>query len=748
MSLFDLFSLKKNKNEEVKTYKEKAPLSPGIYGLGGAFGSGQVRTADLLPLTKGYQIFKEMGNDDQIKAALNLKKLAILSAGYEILPASEADKDKEIADFLYFVFDQMEGSIEQSLLDILSALDFGYSITEKVFEMTKKEPFPGKVILRFLKSKNPADFEFEVDQFGNVLPEGLVQQSTGKRFPIKKFIRYTYDSKFHNVYGKSDLRAAYRSYFSKKEILKGYNQYVERFGVPIPVGLTNPSMQPAQQSILKNILDTLQFKTSIILPKQLVEELEVVETNGTGSEIFNKAISYHDRAIVRSLLLPDQLGLGGHEGGGSLAKAKQQFDVFMMVISHVQQEISEHVVKEQIFRPLVELNFGRQRTYPTFRFRRPDPDNKQKIAQLWINAVKDGIVGHDLTDENVFRTLLNFPEKEEEDIDAEGYPDTPEESDKDIGGNPSNLPDQNEGKGGLQTLCSKHVHRYTRARLLHKFERKINFQEIETGILAHEKKTLEEVSRKLILQKNNLRKSISRKLTKNEVIPSLIRNLKLPNQNDVRKAIKDNFLETYKAFRSAASKEIAQLKKMAIVTGEPILPQYAINYLTNKAFVVSGTINDQLTSKVKFQLLQGLKEGLTTKEIIKNIDEIWIPFIGDPLTADNINTPFRLETIVRTNLNEAYNQGRKDAFKDSVNEGFIIGYFYSAIIDGRQTAICDFLDEKILPVNDPRTDKLIPPNHFNERSTIVPVTRDEAPVVFISEADFNKALTLRAETGF
>ena len=80
---------------------------------------------DELANRKGIRIYRKMYlEDEQVKAALNAKKYAVLSTGYEIrkpeLPDQETDKAvDEYTDFAEFNLNEMKGSFESKLLDIM-----------------------------------------------------------------------------------------------------------------------------------------------------------------------------------------------------------------------------------------------------------------------------------------------------------------------------------------------------------------------------------------------------------------------------------------------------------------------------------------------------------------------------------------------------------------------------------------------------------------------------------------------------
>ena len=85
---------------------------------------------DTLISRKGMQIYDQMRIDDMVKSSLSLKKFATLAPNFKIVPASNSTSDIEVADFVNYAISEMEGSMNDALFQIMSALDYGYSITE------------------------------------------------------------------------------------------------------------------------------------------------------------------------------------------------------------------------------------------------------------------------------------------------------------------------------------------------------------------------------------------------------------------------------------------------------------------------------------------------------------------------------------------------------------------------------------------------------------------------------------------
>ena len=87
-----------------------------------------------------------------VKASLTLKKFATLAPNYKILPADGSDKAVEIANFVAYTIDNMEGSMNDALFQILTALDYGFSVTEINYEQYDMGEHSGKIGIKNLKN--------------------------------------------------------------------------------------------------------------------------------------------------------------------------------------------------------------------------------------------------------------------------------------------------------------------------------------------------------------------------------------------------------------------------------------------------------------------------------------------------------------------------------------------------------------------------------------------------------------------
>lgn len=695
---------------------------------------------------KGLRIFDAMRQDDQVKAAMLTKKLAVTISGWEIVSPDEQDADWEPTRFIETQLNELEGTLDQNILEIMTALDFGYSVTEKVFADIEDGEFSGKIGLEALRTKKPHSFDLVTDEYGKLLPNGIRQEQPkadqGRRsMPRSKFVVMTYRPEFGNPYGHSDLEEVYRPWWAKNNAYKWLIMYLERFGIPPMFALYNPGAFRGQQlEQLKTVIQRLQAATSGMIPRASKDDLEMwaPEIAGQVARVFMPALDMYDKHIARGILMPGLLGMTPDAQQGSFARSRVSFDVFMMVVEFLRNYMAEAVMNEQIIRPLVDLNYPVDE-YPEFRWLPLTDEFRADVLDSWTKLLQGGAVQQRPGDEAHIRQITEFPES-----DPDAMPEAPEpepEPEPEGGGEPDDDDDEpSEGGDGID--IGEPVRRQSRfaagtRRRKTKAERAVNFAQIEETLDDLEADAVRRIRPVL----SEARDKLVRKLRRSGNSQSLIDGLTVNTKNKVRPILSDLFDAAFRKGRTEVRREIRQSAakaKAAEMQGEPtFIPKDAIEFLEAKATTASGVLDPRLRAELQNALSTALKIGEPVRDTMERIKAVWEPYIGDPSKIRNGRpvTPARLETIVRTNLTEAINDGRLVGMRDPDLDEFVAGVQYSAIIDSRTTEVCQHLDEKIFRKDSSELTRLSPPNHFNCRSLLVPVTID----VGVDDNDFATA---------
>lgn len=351
--------------------------------------------------------YKKMTQDAEVKAGLSLIRFAALSRDYDIIwPNKEKDSkeaDDDVIDFLKFNFENVEGRMEGALANVLTAIPYGFSVTERVFKIADDGKWQNKIVLKRLKGLDPETIEFKVDKYGNLIG---VMQSTNEpenkvELNIENLIIYVNDPEFGNWYGNSRLRSVYKNWFIKDVLTKFWNIALERFGVPILVG-TVPT--PGDFQKMQTILDNLKFKSSITKnPGWEIAALETGIGRSSGGD-FASAITYHNEQILKGLLIP--VVLLSNPKAGSFALAKTQFDLFTIMLKQLERDI-EKIIEDQLIKPLVRLNYDASATeFPQFRFKPMTKEDLLELSKAFALIVKNGIA---LPEESSLREMLGLP---------------------------------------------------------------------------------------------------------------------------------------------------------------------------------------------------------------------------------------------------------------------------------------------------------------------------------------------------
>lgn len=760
---------------------------------------------------KGLQVYGQMMKDEQVKAAVRFKRDAITSRSYAFRLDSAVsgltpEQSAERIALFEEIIKQSQGSWIDTLNRIMSAMTLGYSINEKIH---KQIDYQGKAWwgLNSIKLRPADTFWFDVDKYGNTC--ALRQKCAGIDLVLDPadFIHYVCNPDIDEHYGRSELQAAYRSFFSKDIILKYRNIYLERFagGYRWAKLGTDSAVTTGSQdyTALQDILRNLVSGSGVIMPKGT----ELVTEDPASTNAFKQALDDLDLSIARALLVPPLLGVSPQGNTGSYSQGNIQLEAFFWTLASENTRLEE-TLNNQLFKPLGDLNWGDGK-YPLYQHK---PLSNTQIAQLletWGSMAEKGIVNPSDLDENYIRDMLDMPARLVEDDAASITPATnalngaqvtslvdvlervangsldkaaaaktialayplstddaedllstivvkevtpvqaPETSEPEETEEPNSsdegLPDETVRGMGLVNV-----------RAFKKAEGRCDFAVIDkdsTDITEGYTEQVSAVGAEIIADlivkmraEGELTENISDNILALKVDPKLKKQL----NKTVSAMLTDGAVLGERHAESELDKAKGESFSMSI--DRKRLQFIADDYFATKAFTIAGQLADDYVKSIQNTITTGAAQGATLdqveREIYNNLaakgliakDDLR-QALGEALGTENPDA--RLRTIVRTNTFDSINQARHSYFTDPVLGGFVVAYEYSAILDSRTTEICRHLD------GDNRGDHSIewyasnagyrPPNHFNCRSLLIPVTELDTDFVEGEQPDLTPA---------
>jgi SPP1 gp7 family putative phage head morphogenesis protein len=712
------------KKDEVKS--EKPPLEEIGYETSNLYSYrdfGKYSPDDLLT-TKGYGIYNKMMRDDQVKPCMQFKQDAVISRRWHFDVDEENPKHQEMADVFTHIIKSTKGSFNDNLKGILSGMKYGFSITEKVYQDLEIE---GKTYwgLKALKLRPFQTFDggFEVDDHGNILKISQIIGTDTIEIPLEKIIHFVHQPDIDEHFGESDLRSAYRAWWSKDIAIKHWNIYLERLaGGFIIAKTTQGTLSPTQKTNLEQVLGNITSRTGIRLPSNV--DMEVISPQR--AESFEKALIAYDKAIAKSLLVPNLLGLSEQGQTGSYSQSQTQLDAFFWVLDQIAKRLEE-LLNEQLFRELAWWNFATD-DFPQFKFEPISDDKKIDIAKAWTELIKGGSVTHTDADEAWIRNLMGAPEKPEEEEEEPEEPEGDESllplpDDQQIP--PEDMPvDMPEQEGWINALPQEHREYVLKEFADKPWLKRINFAQMEGALDRQDESFADEMADILAGVRLKIEKDIIKvagQRSFGNVKPKEIEGIgQMPksDKSKLMKVFRNNLTEIMHRGYDMASRELPK-RKFRILGGMD--KTQTEKFLSSKAMKETQWMSDALIQAVQRRLELAIKYDMTLKQTVDSLadDTDILQLLPNVDAAGRpVNVPARLRNIARTNTADAINQARKALFESPELRGFVVAYEYSAVLDDRTTEICDKLNGRI------QRDwgSYAPPNHYQCRSILAPVT--------------------------
>jgi SPP1 gp7 family putative phage head morphogenesis protein len=738
---------------------------------------------------KSILIYQEMTREPFVKAALQQKTTMLLSVPWGVKPASNSAEHIEQAKFVTWNFKNISGGFARDVWEMCDAMVAGYSVQEKVYEEIIDGEYVGKVRLSALKSKDPYYFGFAFDPYMNLLPDGVIMTHSAANemevpLPSDKFFIFSFLKKYENLYGQSDLRSAYRAFWIKDTAWKLRSVYMERFSGNSLKGKYPRTGSPAQQAEnrdkLIEIFKTWQNETGVAIPEDL--EIEVLQIATSSDSEYARAMADCNVDIAVGILGETlTLNEGRKTGARNMGEIhKEVVDLFVLFLDM----ILTADINEQIVRDIIDTNYAGVTEYPEFYFyprEDYDPVSFGDAIQKWQAA--GARISKAWFYEKVRMPLPSGPEDELKPVPVStqfgvqssefgvkptasaGSVNTPPSASSPDETGPDGTPSVKMGEVSPSPPERRGGDGYYRE--IDKFERfaeipkvdlrlrRLTDKAIDVSRPAYEKifaYVLKQVESKGVLESKDFTAAAKVAVNPAPLKDAIFRALITAHMMGRGDGVINMQNQGYDFGRIRKFAEVAFDWE---VLDEPFTPEEAVKFFSGKvpmtreefdaltdklmseAFYVTGLEKLNIEKDVKALLTDALKNGMDLKDFKFKLDELQVkyatPVYGREGTVGQSILDYHAETVFRTNMMSAYNEGRREMYSDPDVKAYFPAYEYTAIMDGRTSDICIGLDGKIYLADDPIWDSIWPPNHFNCRSTVVTVNKYDFNQDMISE---------------
>lgn len=700
---------------------------------------GQRANPDRLVGQRGLAIYSRMADDEQVKAVLNFKRDAITARGWTFkfrdgTKLSEAEQARRQHVFSE-VIARMRGAFSDALNAIMTGRAYGFSVTEKIYGEVRVD---GKewIGINQLLGRDPLSFRFYTDDYGTLTK---IEQQTHRAGVIavepRRVIHYVHAPEWDHIYGRSDLREAYRSWYIKEQVARLWPLYLERFAggflhAELPA---DNALLPDQLEELDRALKNAKAIGSIRTPAGV--KLNAIFPGST--DAFERAVQFHDLAIAKALLVPNLLGISHTGQTGAYSQSQTQLEAFFWTLNADAARL-EACLNEQLFRDLGDQNWS-DGEYPEFCFRPASMEQAKWILETWRGLLGAGAVVPTEQDEAFLRKLLDMPPR-----DASSTPlvnPVEEQRRQDALAAGGHGQDDEDGEDEADAAQKK---RFAVSRAVSR----VNFSVIATreeAIAAQAVPAAAEI----------VARAVARALGDDAQVGSLIDDdpqdiatfqLNGAYVGQLRSAFHGALDASWQTGTVTAQGEIRRAGGQRVpVTRHHMrsLRDRAAAYLASNSFRMGENVSEAVRAIVQGELLAAVKagktvqaaraaiwdrlvaKGMTSREAALGVEtDAAVQNALDLLWVDSEEQAAHyLQTLVRTNTFEAMNEARFDEFTDPALAEFVVGLEYSAILDDNTTEICRHLDGRTYAADNERIwDTWRPPNHWGCRSLLIPVT--------------------------
>jgi hypothetical protein len=333
---------------------------------------------------RGIRAFKEMSDNDPIASAMTFSLAKLLARlEWEIQPPANASPEEEAAtEFARSAWSDTESPWTNTLDDILSMIQYGWSYLETNYKMRigpeeeedwRRSAFTdGRIGWKSFRIRSQDTLnQWVYDDAGNLLGMEQFDPNGGgmRTIPIKKALLFRTTTYKDNPEGKSMLRGAYRPWYYKKRIEDFEGIGVERDLAGLPVA-TMPaeyftSTASADKVSTRNLMEQLvsdvrnDASGGLVLPQVIDEhgnalfKFELLASPGQKAFDTNAIIKRKSEEMAMSILM-DFLLLG-HQGVGSFALGTAKIDLWTMAVDALARSIAQ-TFNEYAIKPLLRFN--------------------------------------------------------------------------------------------------------------------------------------------------------------------------------------------------------------------------------------------------------------------------------------------------------------------------------------------------------------------------------------------------------
>lgn len=377
---------------------------------------------------RAIEHYTRLFNDSSVIAAWEKLVGEIIQRKWEVFPASDTDKDEEVAEFVRQAIYHMGSNTRQSrgrdmlvssnsgfdafVRGMCESLILGISIGEICWMRQGSYVVPSEV-----KIRDPRRIQFILNEDGSISPRVITIQSAveGLPVPLRSMVIHRHWAYSNNMdpYGTGLGRQLYSLVEFRRTLMSFWLQYADKHTTPTAVGKFSLGTPEEEINSLFTALQRLGQETSIVIPDEM--DVKWLEGGAGKPEIYQNLITYIDQQI--SFLVNGESTVGQDTGStGSYARDSVADSVRMRKAKAFSEELDE-TLNATLIRWIVELNYPGA-SVPRLRRNFEDLEQREDPVKVVQMLTQLQAIGYTVTDLDWIRDKLEIPS-----LDKSAMPD-------------------------------------------------------------------------------------------------------------------------------------------------------------------------------------------------------------------------------------------------------------------------------------------------------------------------------------
>lgn len=262
--------------------------------------------------------YEKLLTDDEVQSTFQQRRLAVISKEWEVVPGGDKRIDKMAANWLQ---EQLAAAGWDAITNkMLYGVFYGYAVAELLY--ARDGQYVALDAIRVRKPRRfryaPAPAEGGPAELRLITLQNLV---SGEVLPPRKFWEFhTGADNDDEPYGLGLAHYLYWPVYFKRNGIKFWLTFLEKFGMPTAKGTYGPNAQPDEKKRLLAALRAIQTDSAIIIPEGMTTELIEAARSGTSdyATLFDKMNEQIEKIVLSQTATtkgtPGRLGAESERG--------------------------------------------------------------------------------------------------------------------------------------------------------------------------------------------------------------------------------------------------------------------------------------------------------------------------------------------------------------------------------------------------------------------------------------------------